>query len=531
MAIRRRHPVLDILSVLVLRGVGMMLGIASALLVAFLFGASALVDAYFLARRTIGSVQSVAEVLIETLLVPAMVRHLQTDGVPSLIRLSHRMGRFIFAGGVVVTGLCALFAGPLVDLLAPGLAAEARGPAIVYFSLLLITVPVTLLTSVDAATLVALRQYSRPALVRLLPRLCLVAALLLVPLRLGLTWAVVAFVAGSLAMLAVFMVLSRRILSRALAAQTVPVDVLVDVPVDVPDKTRLGLTAGHGAATIVLSLAVFAETLIDTYFASLAGVGALVILTLGQRISNIGASEMTRSLLSVYYTRFAEHAAVGRDDLFVAEVATATRAMLFFLAPLGLFLFALAEPLCALMLDFGAFGPDAVTATAQVVAWVAVATVLRGPVVVQENAVLADPGSQHLRFALLSAGLSLMVRGGVVVALLPGFGLMAVVYAAIAAVLAKLAFGTIWLRWRRGLRFGAAAVVQPLVVLALAGLAAGVAAVALSLVPQHAARWVGALGLLACVSVASAGYLIACAAARIPEAAWLLSRLRARIFG
>jgi peptidoglycan biosynthesis protein MviN/MurJ (putative lipid II flippase) len=231
----------------------------------------------------------------------------------------------------------------------------------------------------------------------------------------------------------------------------------------------------------------------------------------------------------VYYTNLAEHAAAGQTAQFAAEVANAMRAVLFFIAPLGFFLFALAEPLCAVLLDFGAFGDDAIALTTAVVAWVAIATVVRGPVGVQENAILADPRAEHLTFAIWSTSLSLIVRLALVIALLPGSGLIAVVYAAIGATLFKLFFGFAWLGRRRGLQFHWVRFVHVAMVLCLAAAAAAGSAGLFALVSDGMGRLVQAVTIGACVSVAALAYVFATAASGIAEGQWMRATLIKRL--
>ncbi len=515
MSPRERNSLISVLRVLALRGIGVVLGIASAFLLAVFLGASAIVDAYFFARRTIGSVQSISDVLIETLMVPSLVAHARKDGAASLRGLSRRLEWVTFAVAAVVCTVLALAAGPVVDTLAPGLAPESRGPAMLYFAILLITIPITLIAAIKSATLLALRHFSRPAMARLLPRLALVAVLLLVPLGVDLSWAVVAFVIGNALMLLIFFRLAERALSQAPAAP-------------IPEgKRRIGLSAGHGVAIIIFAIGTLIETTLDTYFASLAGVGALAVLTIGQRISNVGASELNRSLLAVYYTNFAEYAAEGNRPAFAREVTTAMRSGLFFLAPLGFYLFALAEPLCRVLLDFGAFDDAALALTAQVVALVAIATVLRSPVAVIENAVLSDMSARHIPFATLSIVLGLAARIGVALTLLPSLGLLAVVWSAIASTAVKLALGMIWLRIE-GLRLAAADLRRIAVVLGL-GMAAAALAGGLVGLLDDAPRGVLALALVGASAASFAAYVAVAARVGVPEAGWLGDALRRKL--
>ena len=289
----------------------------------------------------------------------------------------------------------------------------------------------------------------------------------------------------------------------------------------------MGLSAGHAAAIIIFAVGTLIETTLDTYFASLAGVGALAVLTIGQRISNVGASELNRSLLSVYYTNFAEYAAAGNRTGFAREVTTAMRSGLFFLAPLGFYLFALAEPLCRVLLDFGAFDDAALALTAQVVALVAIATVLRSPVAVIENAVLADLSARHVPFAALSIVLSLIVRVVVALTFLPSLGLMAVVWSAIAGTTVKLVFGLLWLRIE-GLRLAAPDLRLIAQVLGLGMVAATTAGLGLSLLAD-APRGLLAVGLVGVSLLTLGAYVWVSARLGVPEARWLGEALMRKI--
>jgi len=216
-----KGSLISVLRVLLLRGLGVLISLATAIGIAFQFGAGPLTDAFFLVRRTFGSLALLIETVSNVLLVPVLVKRAQARATGDYLRDQRRSEWRVFVAGAAVGGLI-LWAAPwLVAVIAPGLPAEASEAAAVYFTLMALTLPFTCTTAFVGSALTAIRQFSISVAVKLLPRVLILLAILLVPLGFGMTAVVVAAVLGHVVMLLALMMLRRRIEKQDAAREPV----------------------------------------------------------------------------------------------------------------------------------------------------------------------------------------------------------------------------------------------------------------------------------------------------------------------
>ena len=212
---KRVSSFVSIIRVLALRALGVLMSLFTASGLAYFFGAGPLLDAFFFVRRTFGSLTILVESLLTLLLVPNYVKTARETTPRDHLRRVGGLELRCFIFGLLMAVLAIFFAKYLVTYLAPGISAEAAEAAVFYFILMSLTLPITISTSVTAAALSAIRQFSLPVAVRLVPRLLILLAILLIPLGMGMTGIVLAAVVGHF-MMGLVLWFSKRRLIRTL---------------------------------------------------------------------------------------------------------------------------------------------------------------------------------------------------------------------------------------------------------------------------------------------------------------------------
>ena len=431
---RREQTIISALKVLLFKTMGTGLGIMAALGIAFLFGAGPLMDAYFFARRLVSNLAALADRVFETVYVPGLVQLGKSSGLSAVLDATNRIERICFGVGIVACASAIVFAPAIVDLAGPGFEAEGRENAIYFLRLLLLTLPLAIVAGMTSATLTSLRAFALPVIAKLAPRAMVVLALLLVPLGAGLEWAVYGVIVGTVFTLVIVWRASKRLRKSADAtplASTKRIDAAL--------LTSLAGGWQRNSAILVLSIYFVVIGLIDMAFASMAGVGAIAVLALSQRVSNAGAGQVSHSFSAVYYTNLSEQNQASRLDEFKIELSNSVRMSLFFIAPIGFLLAGMAHGIAQLILATGAFGQDAAALAGSVIAIFALATLVNTVVSCLQTANLAHPGFPHLTIALASVLVAILVRVVLIMFLLDDHGVIAVAWGALGGACAYLA--------------------------------------------------------------------------------------------
>jgi putative peptidoglycan lipid II flippase len=459
----------SILIQFLLRALGMGMSLVIAVGVAFFFGAGAASDAFFLMRRLMGNAVLVADAITQTTLVPQIVSAVSRLGArEALRRLRPTEIGFAASGAMLAAGLL-FFPDQITDAMAPGLSDEAFRLASDFLQYLGLALPAIAATSVSGAFLNATRRYSAPVLLRLLPRLLILLALAAVPLGFGITAVALASVLGQIVVWAVYFRVRKRVV-QDMGEATVP------LPPEVAEgaQDRKGTAHRSGAVAIATTFFVI-STFAENYYASIAGLGAIAILTLAQRISSIGVTEMMRSMLVVYYTSFVEHAVAGDRAAAIAEIASGLRRALFFTAPLALFVAVLSGPIADVLLGYGAFDDTSVRLVAGLVTLFALSSLFQTPASVLEVALMAQPRVPLARHFAVAMAAALILRLALMAVLVPVIGLAGLGWAAIGATLPQTIAHGLRLRRELGPSLGRRLVAESATVLLAAGVAAALA--------------------------------------------------------
>jgi len=423
-SIRKVSSLTSVIRVLALRGIGVLLSLGTAIGLAFFFGASARLDAFFLIRRFFGNVMLLLESASSLVLVPSYVRNIQAASVKAHLHQTGALELRCFVAGIAIALLLIYMAEPFIGLLAPGAPLETVEAAAFYFKLMAITLPITIATAITSAAMSAVRQFSLPVAVRMFPRIFILVAVLAVPFGMSMTGIVIAAVLGHIGMGSILWWRKRVMMRQLNKGDTIET---------APPVKAIKANKGRVGAFVILSVYFITVSLSETYFASFAGVGAIAILALGQRISAMGSSEILASLIGVYYTNMSEK----MDDPhgFRAEVQSALLTGLFFVIGLSLVL-AVSGPLFAqLALANGAFSSSAAAQAGQLIILFAAAAIANVPASVLETAILAHPSAGKTRHFIVASSATLIMRVALMFWLVPLIGLPGIGIAAIAGPL------------------------------------------------------------------------------------------------
>lgn len=334
---------------------GLVVGFATQVILAGLFGAGADMDA-FLAATTLP--QFVIAVLVNSLnyvFIPVFVEHRRKgdlDGAWHVAGALVSLGLFAL-GGMALIGF--VFAGPLQRLLVPGFAPETLGLSV---WMARVSWP-TVLTTGLATLLGGLYQSHE---------------------RFG--WAATAPVVGAAAMLATTLVLAPTmgiggVALAALVGSVVQLALLVPLALREP-RFRLalgGLPEGARQAMrlmvplLVGGLFSRGAVLVDRFVASQLATGSLAYLGYANKLVSVIVTVVASGLSVTTFVRMSEHAAGADLSALRTTMAARLRLMWLLTAPAVTMLIALRSDFVSLVFERGRFGAMDTAAVAAVLPW------------------------------------------------------------------------------------------------------------------------------------------------------------------
>lgn len=325
------------------------LGFVREAVVAALFGASGLVDAYRIAEVFTGIGASLGRQGFDVAALPLLVERRLRSGETDEHRV---LGSFLALGFVVagvISGLTLVAA-----LLLPRFPQALGRPVTGLTALMLPAVGAAILASVAGAWFNSRRQYALPRLFDPAVNLVAVAVLLLLAGSWRVWGLAAGWSAGHLVALAIVMLpllLSGRPLRSRLSHPAVG------------ELLRLSLPALPLALIQPLNVAV------GRTFAAALPQGNISLLGYADRLFAFPAGLVAASLTPVFFTRAAELSAAGAAADLNRRCAALLRRLAFVLIPAGLLLFPLARPLVRLLYQRGAFCAAATETTARALAF------------------------------------------------------------------------------------------------------------------------------------------------------------------
>jgi putative peptidoglycan lipid II flippase len=337
------------------------IGVVRESIVAALFGANRAMDAFVVAKSVPDMVSTWIEMPIRSAIVPLFTRTLHAEGEDAAWRAASNVLNTlaITLCGVVV----ALFLGAdlIVRLLSTGFDDPAAWSQSAQLSQILVP---SILFSVMAVVLGSISNvYHRqaiPALGRNLNALVVLAVILVLGPRLGLTAYAWGILAGSVVYFAVQLdvIWSHRRYYRFVFQPRAP---------EIREVVALALPLFIGLSGTRI------DVFLDRNFASFLPAGSLSILVYATMLSALVTDFALTVASSVLLPHFAHLAATGRHEDLKRRIGQSIGAYLFLMVPATVFLCAGARPVVDLVYGRGEFTPENAALTASVLMILALA--------------------------------------------------------------------------------------------------------------------------------------------------------------
>jgi putative peptidoglycan lipid II flippase len=324
----------------------MLAGLLIDVALALRFGAGSKSDAFFVAARIPIGICAVLMTVATQSLVPTFTRARAEGGLVALGSFASKVLTAVLLGGLVLSALASLLAGPLVALTAPGLSAQEQGLARAMVPVMFLVVPLVAAAETVRAALNASFSFVLPAGMNLFMN-GLTAAVILVDTDSDIRVVAWAYVAGAAFQLAVVLGAAwRRQIRIALSARL--------------RDERLAQAFRLSGRPTVSSLLNLGNRVVEQLVASFLPTGSITILSYGQRlISALGGGVFFRPVTVALMPRLAEAEHGERTDEVVDLVARALRFVFAISIVLTAFTVALAEPVVRVVFHRGNFSPEA----------------------------------------------------------------------------------------------------------------------------------------------------------------------------
>lgn len=403
-------------------------GFVREMLVAYFFGASALVDAFRIGE-TVNSLGS-----------GALASALQVAGVPLLVERNRKGGAAtrrlfgsLFTLGLLASGAMGVgigFLAPwLVRVFAPKASAVTLSSACVMARVMVpVSIGITLL-GLAKALYSSRRQFAVSQSVEPLVSLAAIAALLVFArssgiLALGAGWSIGYLLALGAALTPLLLSGFRLVLSLR----------------DPGIREFLTLALPLAATAIVTPL----NTAVGRAFASTLAPGSIAALGYATKLYLLPASLAGAAVVTVHFTRAAEMAAAARISELRSETVRLVYRLGLVLVPLSIAMTLLSRPIVGLVYQRGAFDATAAAATAQALAWFSIGLF---PLVSSQVITASFRGKKDTKTPVLAAVAGALVNIAFDLLLVRPMGIPGLALAATAGITVTAAF--LWLRLAR----------------------------------------------------------------------------------
>lgn len=341
------------------------LAVGKTMLIAALFGASASLDAFWVAYSLPLLLPSLLATVVTVAFVPRFMANLEGRDGPEAWAGANTFFTLIVGASVAAAVLMYAEAGRLVAWLAPGLDGETRDEAIRLTRILLPCVPLLTLSSVLSAVSNARERFVLPALEGVLTNVAVIAAALMLANALGVQALVLGVLAGFLLQATVLVYGNRADLRR-----------------NIRPRLALGHADFLGPAAHLLPLFVGSAGsvftgLINQYFLSHAGEGAISAMAFAAMFAFLPVEVFAQAVITAVYPGFGRHFARGEVEGAAKAFGEGVRFLLFLTIPCAVLLMLFAEPLMALLLERGSFTPEQTAMTAAIAQVLALGLVFR----------------------------------------------------------------------------------------------------------------------------------------------------------
>lgn len=499
----------------VLNGAGKFLAIGKTMLVASLFGASASLDAFWVAYSLPLLLPSLLATVVTVAFVPRFMATLEGRHGPEAWAGANTFFTVVVGTSIAAAVAMYVYADALVGRLAPGLDAATRGEAVALTRLLLPCVPLLTLSSVLSALGNARERFVLPALEGVLTNVTVIVSALLLARHYGVMALTLGVLAGFLLQAGVLIFGNREDLRRSIRPRLA----LLHPDFRAPAAHLLPLFVGSAGSVLT--------GLINQYFLSHDGAGAISAMAYAAMFAFLPVEIFAQAVITTSYPALGRHFARRELDGAARAFAEGVRFLLLLTLPAAVLLVLFSEPLVALLLERGAFTAEKTAMTAQIAQVLALGLVFRASAYLSYR-VLHAAARPWLQVAIGLLGVTTHLL--LCLAWADSAGASGVAWAATLSMLqsALLAFAaalwTLGWRWPGGLGIELAK---------LAAIAASVAAVGAALRPLawpalEGGRFAHAIGAMGAAAVAVAAGLACAWMLRQPDLRWMLAGVRSK---
>lgn len=350
--------------VALLTALSLLLGFGRDVVIAAVFGASADLDAYFVAQGLMNVVLALVAGAMAKASVPVLAREARAEGARCG---DHRSLDVALTVAVLVLGVGGvvmwLVAGPVVAVLAPGFDAGQRALAVTLTRVVLVATVLVAGTNLVGAAAQSHGRFGWSGFQGVPFNLTMIVAAGVFGPRYGVLALAVGFVVGS----------ATRLLVHVPAVRAIGLRIRPSLELRHPgfrEMARLvpALLLGSAIGNV--------NTLVDRAVGSLFADGTISALSYGWRVVNLGEMLVVASLMGALYPALGAAAQDPPELRRLVSRGLSIASVL--LTPLSIALACAAVPLVTLAFARGSFGPDDVASTSSAVLWYAPALLALG---------------------------------------------------------------------------------------------------------------------------------------------------------
>ena len=497
-----------------------LLGALRTVVIANEFGASAELDAWFVAMRLPDLVfQVLAGATLASAFIPVYVRYVMRRGEHEAWRLASIVLNWVLIATIALAVIVFIFADWIVPALAPGLGDdsgmqdELRDKAILLTRVMLVSPVLFALSGMITGILNARRHFLLPAMAPMLYNLAIILAALILSGELGVEGLAIGVIVGS------------------------GLHVVIQLPALITARARLmpSINLRHPGAREVLKLmgprmiglaALQINLIVLTFFASFVGDSSISALNFAMTILLFPVGVFGMSLAMAMFPALAQRAAEGGLGEVQEMVSRALRFTLFLTIPAAVGMMLLHEPLVRALFERGAFDTEATELVSSALLFYAIGLPAHAAIEILSRGFYALGDTRTpVGFAVASMLINLVLAAALVDALdIEGLALAL----SIATIVESLGlFVVLHQRLEGGLwtRPVASTVYRVVIATALMGQTVGVMLLALDDTGDFGPR--SFFALMAGVAIGSVVYYLAALLLRLEEAHVIAARVQA----
>jgi putative peptidoglycan lipid II flippase len=334
---------------------GKALGMVKTMVIAWAFGASSLVDAFMVAYVLPTVLPTVLKGMITTAFIPRFMRSLAGSDQPESWRGANTLFTvcvaLFFTGSVVL----AIFAAPLVGVVAPGLPVETHRLAVTLTQLMAAGALFLGINAILSAIAYARQHFVYASMESAVTNSFVIVGCLIFGPRYGIAAVAVSVVAGFIAQTILLCVANWTVIRSAIR----PAFVFGHEDFRAPIRHMIPLTVG--------AIGAVATGIVDQVFASYLDAGSIAILGYATMLALIPMEIFGQAIRTTFYPILSRNYADGNIDELRQNHIRGLRLYLIVMVPSMAILIGFADPAVAVLFERGSFAQESTHQTALVI--------------------------------------------------------------------------------------------------------------------------------------------------------------------